>query len=244
MRSRRRAWHWRAPPGAAGPAPLVLRARGQGAPPGRAGSNQTWSRGQLTRAAGVGPVRPVWAQSLPMRQGMRGERGQSRNRGADGAGPPRSSGPTAQAPRAPPAAPQRPPRRRGGGRRVRKPGLEGRGRLVRTVVPRSLRARGFSQRPGSGSAGPFPPDPGLGRPGAELPGPGGAGARARGGASRWGRRGLSRAAAQAGPRALPRRRLPQFPGLRARAPRCPSLGHLLTCTALTLEWWVTLKGRR
>lgn len=102
-------------------------------------------------------------------------------------GPTCRSEPTAQAPRAPPAAPQRPPRRRGGGRRVRKPGLEGRGRLVRTVVPRSLRARGFSQRPGSGSAGPLPPDPGLGRPGAALPGPGGAGPQPRGGASGTGR---------------------------------------------------------
>lgn len=177
-----------------------------GAPLGRAGSNETWPRGQLTRVAGVGPVRPVWAQALPMRHRMRGGGGNRARAGIRGPmaqahrarpnvqvrahragpGPPRAR-PSAQAPRAPPAAPQRPPRRRGGGRRVRKPGLEGSGRLVRTVVPRSLRARRFCQRPGSGSAGLFPPEPGLGCPGAALPGPGGAGPQLRGGASGTGR---------------------------------------------------------
>lgn len=232
VRSRRRAWHWRAPPGAAGPAPRPSRS-GAGGASGRAGSNQTWSEASIPARPVWGPVEPVWAQSLPMRQGMRGERGQSRNRG-----------PTAQAHRAAQGPPRRlrgprpPPhsvrRGGGGGRRVRKPGLEGREAAGADCSPQKPpRSRGFSQRPGSGSAGPAPARPGLGGHPALASGPGRGEGSGTGRGLEMGQEGPGEAAAQAGPRALPGGGCLSFPAFRARAPRCPSLGHLLTCSSHT-----------
>ena len=187
--------------------PRPSRSGAGGAPPGRAGSNQTWPRGQLTRAAGVGPVRPVWAQALPMRHRMRGVTGPEPESGVGGAGPPRRAQHAAQGPPRRLRGPRPPPHsaRLGGG--------AGAGACANLACKE---AGGWSDcspqkpprskvlpKPRLGVSGPLPARTGLGPPGRCASGPG------RG--LEWGRRGLSRAAAPVRPPALAWTRLPPFP---------------------------------
>lgn len=164
VRSRRRAWHWRAPPGAAGPAPLVLRARGAGGasgkggvqsdvvqrpadPRGRCGASQTGlgtnSTDAARDAAGTGPEpesggrrrRPT-AQLRAHRAGSAGSaRRPTASAAAEGRGPARAqTWPGRTRAAGADCSPQKPPRSR--------------------VCPKTR----------LGVSGPLPAGPGLGPP--------------------------------------------------------------------------------